>query len=95
MTRKLVTAQKDTPVEDVAVKLERRLIKWVPVLREGKLAGIVSWADLIRELATWQAAPKGAKEDRTIKSTVETALQNAGLRSELVNVVVNDGTVHF
>src|SRR3546814_17306238 len=86
---------KQTPVEVVAVKLERHLIKWVPVLREGKLVGIVSWADLIQELATWQVAPKGGKEDRTIKPTVETALQDASLRSEFVNVVVNDGIVHF
>jgi CBS domain-containing protein len=41
----------DTPVEEIAALLTERKIKRVPVLREGKLVGIVSRADVVRAIA--------------------------------------------
>ena len=48
MTRDLVTVDEDTPVSEIAKTLEIRRIKRVPVLRDGKIVGIVSRADLVR-----------------------------------------------
>jgi CBS domain-containing protein len=42
----------DTPLEEIAALLTERKIKRVPVVREGKLVGIVSRGDLIRALAS-------------------------------------------
>ena len=51
MSRNVITAAADTPVEDVAALMVRQRIKRVPILQEGRLAGIVSRADVVRSVA--------------------------------------------
>jgi CBS domain-containing protein len=51
MTRHVITVEEDTPLPEVARLLEEHRIKRVPVLRQGKVVGIVSRADLVRALA--------------------------------------------
>lgn len=51
MTPEVVTVEEATPLPEVARLLERHGIKRVPVLRDGRIVGIVSRADLIRALA--------------------------------------------
>ena len=54
MTRDVISVMEDTSVEEVRFLLVNRKIKRVPVLRGLKLVGIVSRADLVREIAlTW------------------------------------------
>lgn len=54
MTRDVISVMEDTDVDDVRFLLVDRKIKRVPVLRGQKLVGIVSRADLVRQLAfTW------------------------------------------
>jgi CBS domain-containing protein len=48
MTRELVTVGEDSSAEQIAQLMEQHHIRRVPVLREGKLVGIVSRADLLR-----------------------------------------------
>ena len=52
MTRNVVTATPDTPLGEIAALLERHHIKRVPVVRNGKVVGIVSRANLIQALAS-------------------------------------------
>jgi CBS-domain-containing membrane protein len=52
MTRNVVTATPDTPLGEIAALLERHHIKRVPVVRNGKVVGIVSRANLIQ---AWRA----------------------------------------
>lgn len=93
MTENLVTVSEDTPVEEIAGKLESHRIKRVPVLRDGRLVGIVSRADLIRGLASWRAAPGGTADDHALKAAVEAALREAEVGTEFVSAVVSDGVV--
>lgn len=51
MTREVVTATERTSAAEVADMLSKHNIKRVPILRDGKLVGIVSRADLVRVLA--------------------------------------------
>ncbi len=51
MTTPVITARDDTDVPVLADLLARHRIKRVPIVREGKLVGIVSRADLVRALA--------------------------------------------
>jgi CBS domain-containing protein len=51
MTHGAVSVLEDTPIPEVADILAERRIKRVPVLRDGKVVGIVSRADIIRTLA--------------------------------------------
>ena len=60
MTPDVVTVPHDTPVSEVADLLERRRIKRVPVLRDGKLVGIVSRANLVQALALHRDAKPAA-----------------------------------
>jgi CBS-domain-containing membrane protein len=54
MTRDVISVMEDTGVDEVRYLLVHRRIKRVPVLRGQKLVGIVSRADLVREIAlTW------------------------------------------
>lgn len=50
MTRNPVTVGAETPLEEVLDLMEQKRIKRVPVVRDGKVAGIVSRANLIQAL---------------------------------------------
>ena len=50
MTQDLVTVSEDTPIEEVA-RVLRRKIKRVPVMRGSQLVGIITRVDLVRMLA--------------------------------------------
>jgi CBS domain-containing protein len=97
LTRPVVTVREDTPVQEVADILQRHRIKRVPVVRGGKVTGIVSRADLLRGLARLaEDMPAASAEDRALRQRVLDALAQVpkdGWRS--VNVVVRNGTVEL
>lgn len=63
MTHDVISVMEDTGVDDVRFLLVNRKIKRVPVLRSQKLVGIVSRADLVREIAlTWVCQVCGDSE---------------------------------
>lgn len=96
MTHDVVTVSESATLEEVADVLERRRIKRAPVLRDGKLVGIVSRADLLRGLATAKGLKPATSDDRTIRAAILEALRlETGVRHEFVNVTVSDGTVHL
>lgn len=99
MTTFVVTVTEGTPVAEIARLLEERRIKRVPVVRDGRVVGIVSRADLIRGLASRRPpeAPPSV-DDVTIRERVGAALESTGFVpgvSVHVNVIVNDGVVHL
>jgi CBS-domain-containing membrane protein len=97
MSRPVVTVREDTPVHEVADILQRHRIKRVPVVRGGKLTGIVSRADLLRGLARLAEDMQAASaEDRALRQRVLDALAQVpkdGWRS--VNVMVRNGTIEL
>lgn len=96
MTRDLVTVGEDTPVSEIARTLETRRIKRVPVLRDGKIVGIVSRADLIRALAqsTEGKLPSPTLVDETLRKAVEAAIAEVPSASvNLINLFVENGNV--
>jgi CBS domain-containing protein len=98
MTRDVVTVGEDTPLGELAELLERRRIKRVPVVRDGRLVGIVSRADLLRGLAAGRAAAQApvTADDRAIREQLLGELDERGLvPTRYVNVVVADGVVHL
>ncbi len=52
MTRDVVSVVEDTAVAEIVDLLAQHHIKRVPVLKEGKVIGIVSRADIVRAVAT-------------------------------------------
>ncbi|MBL6455029.1 CBS domain-containing protein [Belnapia sp. T6] len=76
MTRDLVTVDEDASAEDIARLMERHQIRRVPVLSNGKLAGIVSRADLLHAvLAPSGAAPAAEVTDAAILRKISAAMQ--------------------
>jgi len=51
MTKEVISVCEDTPIEEIAKILAEKGIKRVPVLKEGKLVGIVSRADIVKAFA--------------------------------------------
>ena len=98
MTRKVFSVTEATPVADIALLLETNRIKRVPVVRDGKLVGIVSRANLVRALAmTIDDAPSGAEaDDRRIRDKLLAELK-AQRWAEVspANITVKDGVVHL
>lgn len=96
MTRKVVTVTDSTPIADIAALMEKYRIKRVPVLRDGKLMGIVSRANLLRVLAC-RIAQSATVEDRRIREAILAELRGqpwGGSPGE-GNVIVQDGVVHL
>ncbi|MDE2580295.1 MAG: CBS domain-containing protein [Rhodospirillales bacterium] len=56
MTRTLITAPDTASLGELADLLSRHHVKRVPILRDGKLVGIVSRADIVRAVAQGKAA---------------------------------------
>jgi CBS domain-containing protein len=97
MTRDVISVTETTPVADIAVLLETNRIKRVPVVRDGKLVGIVSRANLVRALGMTINEPSSTEaDDRTIRDKLLTELK-AQRWAEVspANVTVRDGVVHL
>lgn len=88
MTRDVVSVAEETPLGEIAALLEKLRIKRVPVVRDGKLVGIVSRANLLHGLVAQsprQPVPSGASE---VRAAIENELAEAGIGTHQVNVVV-------
>jgi CBS domain-containing protein len=97
MSTEVVSTGEETPLAEIANLLEKHRIKRVPILRDGKLAGIVSRSNLIQALASSHlTAAAGAPSDRGIRLELLDRLAGQswtdfGSR----NVIVRDGVVHL
>ena len=95
MTKDVITVAPDTSLTEIAAVLEKYHIKRVPVIENGKLVGIVSRANLLRGVATWQK-PTGVRvEDSALRNLLLKALNEAELPMHLVNVTVTNGAVEL
>ena len=96
MTRDVVSVDEDMPVAGIARLLEKHRIKRVPVLRDGRVVGIVSRANLLHALS---ALPDGAlqeptEDDRVLRARIDDALREApGTSVNVINYTVDKGHV--
>jgi CBS domain-containing protein len=51
MSKKIISASEDTPVEEVAKLMTTYKINRIPVIREDKAVGIISRADIVNAIA--------------------------------------------
>jgi CBS domain-containing protein len=97
MTRDVVTVPDTMPIAEVAHLLETRRVKRVPVIRDGKLVGIVSRRNLLQALATRLSAPTASADDRGIREAFHKELRERAWAGSpgSVNAVVTGGVVHL
>ena len=87
MTHNVVSVTEDTPVVEIARLLEKKRIKRVPVLRAGRVVGIVSREDLLHTLSALDQAalPQPTPDDRDLRTRIGEALNE--LPSSYVNLM--------
>lgn len=94
MTQKVVTATPDTSLQDVAMMMEANAIKRIPIVRVGKLVGIVTRANLVQAVATTGMKLDIPVSDGIIRDKLMTRLRGQSwAKTSLLNATVNDGVV--
>ena len=75
MTSELVTVGEDATAEEISRLMEQHNIRRVPVVRDGKLVGIVSRADLLRAVLAPRAQDAALENDAAIMRAVLAAMR--------------------
>jgi len=80
MTQPAVTVPEDTPLGEIAELLDQRGLGQVPVLRDGRLAGMVRRADLLGALAGRLAPPPppSGADDQRLREAVAAVIEGSG-----------------
>jgi CBS domain-containing protein len=97
MTREVVTVAEETPVGEIARLMERHRIKRVPVIRDHRVVGIVSRANLLRGLARLaDEAPAATANDLALREQILAELDaQAWGRRAPIDVIVRNGIVQL
>jgi len=95
MTREVVSVKETATLASVATLLEKHHIKRVPVMRDGKVVGIVSRANLLQGLAAQPQAKPATLEDEALRTRVHDEIESAGVNTVYLNVVVYDRRVQL
>lgn len=86
MTREVVTAQEDTPLQQVAALMARKNVNRIPILRGRAVVGVVSRNDVLKAFLV---------EDEELVQRVQETLEELGLPPGRVHVEVQDGVVRL
>jgi CBS-domain-containing membrane protein len=97
MTQPVRTIDDDTSLSDAVELMERHRIKRLPVVRDGRLVGIVSRANLLHALASLGREVKSTSaDDEAIRECLLKQLnQESWAPVGLVDVIVRNGTVEL
>jgi CBS domain-containing protein len=97
MTAKLWTVDEDTTAEHAARLLEEHKVRRLPVLRDGRLVGMVSRADLLRALLPPPSSEAPATtSDQAIRAAISAGMrQQAWASAPLIFFDVHDGVVEI
>ena len=96
MTRDVVTAGERTDLKDIAALMQRHHVKRVPIVRDGKVVGIVSRANLLQGLLARGSQPAdGMASDESVRTKVSAELAKHPWGSGVTNIVVDKGVVYL
>lgn len=97
MTHDPESVAPDTPLADVVALMERRGFKRLPVVRDGKVVGIVSRTNFLRVLARrLDDVAKASVDDLVIRQRIVAEIEKQGwISTGSVDVVVNGGKVEL
>ena len=98
MTRQVISVDPDTSLQEIANLLERRGIKRVPVVKDGRLVGIVSRANLVQALASRGLAFVDVTEaDEALRKVILLKLRKLPWTAAMtmVDVIVDRGVVNL
>jgi CBS-domain-containing membrane protein len=94
MTPEVVTVTEDTPLTEIVALMEKHHIKRVPVVRDGKVVGIVSRQNFVQAVASLSRdVPDPTADDEHIRRRILAAIEQGGWAPIGVNVLVRHGVV--
>ncbi|MBV9829691.1 MAG: CBS domain-containing protein [Alphaproteobacteria bacterium] len=98
MTRDVITVVEMTDLADVAMLMETKRVKRIPVVRRGQCVGIISRANLVRALVAAKPAPSATSstDDRNIKAKLISELRGREwVHAWAADILVRDAVVHL
>jgi len=97
MSKDVKAIGEDATVEDIVQLMEKHRIKRVPVLRGGRVVGIVTRSNLMQAMVSLaRSAPPAAHDDNAIREKLLVLMQNEQWApASTVNIVVRDGVVEL
>jgi CBS-domain-containing membrane protein len=97
MTEDVVTVGEGTNLEAIVELMEKRHIKRIPVVQNGKLTGIVTRSDLVHAMVSMaRVAPPAPQSDETIREALLAEMQKQDWApAATTNVIVRDGVVEL
>ncbi len=94
MTTRLISVDENASLAEIAATLEQNRIKRVLVIHAGDLVGVVSRANLLHGLATYDPRGPVKADDRALREKLRFEIDRSGIRPQLINTVVADGHCH-
>ena len=96
MTLDPITIAEETPLEQIVSSMESNGVKRLPVMRDGRLVGIVSRANLLQAVAGLaRDVPDPTADDDHIRGRIIAAIEKNDWSPFGLNVIVRDGIVHL
>ena len=97
MTKTVVTAEEHSPLKDIAELIRCHHVKRIPIVRDGRVVGIVSRANLLQGLVVRApASAGGSASDEEVRAAVTAELAKQGWSTPwLINVIAQNGAVHL
>jgi CBS domain-containing protein len=96
MVREPVTVTEDTQLEELVSLMEKHDIKRLPVMRNDRLVGIVTRANLLQAVASLaRDVPDPTADDDHIRERVTNAIAGTDWRPIGLQVTVRKGVVHL
>lgn len=93
MTPDVIVVSEDMALERVVDLMERYKIKRLPVMREGRVVGILARANLLRALSVSLPVSPIKAGDRTIRRQLEKELADRAWKPRLTQIMVRDGVI--
>jgi CBS domain-containing protein len=96
MTPSPVTVTEEAALPDIVDLMERYHVKRVPVVRDGKLVGIVSRSNLLQAVASLaRDVPDPTADDDHIRRRIIDEIEKSDWCPIGLSVIVRDGIVHL
>ncbi|WP_076861379.1 CBS domain-containing protein [Bradyrhizobium mercantei] len=96
MTRTLVTVTEDAPLSTVVGLMEKNNVKRLPVIRDGRLVGMITRGNLLRTVASLaRDVPAPTENDDQIRRRILDEIEQNAWCPLGLNVIVLNGVVHL